>query len=109
MHMAVRKHFLQSTMKTIASLVITALAISTATTQAHDCNRSFPVSHCAPVYTPIYCAPRLVCTKELCRHTECCWAYDSCGHAYSFEKVVITYENYYRDGSVRQYTRSYRV
>jgi len=56
-----------------------------------------------------YCAPRYVCTKEVCRRTECRWGQDYCGRRYSYTVVVITFADYYSDGSRRSYTRTYRA
>ncbi len=87
-------------MKTILALAIAlfTFAATPATTQACDYS----------VVTVGYCAPTVVCTKEICRHSYCRWATDYCGRRYSYEVTVITFADYYSDGSCQRYTRSFR-
>jgi hypothetical protein len=88
-------------MKTIVILALATLPlIATPAASASDCYR---------VVTVDYCAPRYVCTKEICRRTECRWACDRSGRRYSYEVTVITFADYYSDGSRRSYTRTYRA
>ena len=87
------------------SLAILALALAgftfTPAASAADCGYTYrPVTHCAPVY---------VCTKEVCRTTKCLYAYDHCGRQYSYHVTVVTYANYYSDGSYNTFTKSYRA
>ena len=56
-----------------------------------------------------YCAPVYVCTKELSRAKVCRYAYDSCGKKYSYHVTVVTYANYYSDGSFKTFTKTYRA
>lgn len=95
-------------MKTKSSSILaiafaaSALSLLTATaTQASDYGtRTITVTHCAPRY---------VCTEELCRRTECRYALDHCGRRVSIQVTVITYADRYSDGSRRTYTRAYRA
>lgn len=66
------------------------------------------VRACDSAVTASYCAPTLLCTKELCRSTECRWSVNSCGHRYSYEVTVVTFGRYFSDGSVERFTRSFR-
>jgi hypothetical protein len=95
-------------MKTIASLVLATLTFTAVpAAQAHDYGRTSIIissSSCIP-----HCAPRYVCTKELCRRYECRSAYDQFGCRHSYHVLVITYADYYSDGSARSYTRAFRA
>ena len=51
----------------------------------------------------------MICTKEVCRRTECRWATTDCGRRYSYEVTVITYANHYSDGSRSLFTRTFRA
>ena len=53
-----------------------------------------------------YCAPTYVCTRVICRNTECRYGYDHCGRRVSYYVTVVTYADYYSDGSSRTYTRT---
>jgi hypothetical protein len=87
-------------MKAIAILVLATLSLAIApATQARDNGYR----------SAAYCAPRLICTKEVCRRTECRWATDHCGRRYSYEVTVITYANHYSDGSRNVFTRTFRA
>ena len=87
-------------MKTIAILALATLTLAAA-----------PASHAAEYgYRTVgYCAPYIVCTKEVCRRTVCQYAYDHCGRRYSHQVVVVTYANHYSDGSTRTFIRSFRA
>ena len=90
--------------KSIVILVLATMSLITApATQASDCG------YRARNATIDFCTPRHVCTKELCRRTECRWAKDHCGRRVSFEVVVITFADFYSDGSSRTYTRTQSV
>lgn len=99
-------------MKTIVSLVIATLTfVAAPAAQALDLRPRITIvtsSSCVPQHHH-HCAPSYVCTKELCRHFQTQWVYDSFGSAYSVNVLVITYADYYSDGSARSYTRTYRV
>ncbi len=89
-------------MKTILSVL--ALALTTlAAAPAAKANDYY----CAP--RRVYCAPVVVCTKVVCCHTECRYATDHCGRAYSFHVKVVTYADIYSDGSRNTYTRTFRA
>jgi hypothetical protein len=95
-------------MKTIVSLAIATLTfVAAPAAHAHDFGRRTVIITSS--FAPHYCAPRYVCTKELYRRIENQWVYDGFGSAYSVNVLVITYADYYSDGSARSYTRSYRV
>jgi hypothetical protein len=51
----------------------------------------------------------VVCTKVVCCHTECRWATDYCGNAYTYHVKVVTYADIYSDGSRNTYTRTFRA
>jgi hypothetical protein len=99
-------------MKTIASLAIAALTIAASpAVEAHDHK-----SHCGNNYPIIIgggfgvsFAPRYVSTRELYRTIQTQWGYDGYGNAFSYNVLVITYADYYSNGTSRTYTRSYRV
>lgn len=55
------------------------------------------------------CAPRYIQTREICRRYECRYATDHCGRRYSYQVTVVTYADYYSNGSKRSYTRVYRA
>jgi hypothetical protein len=92
--------------KTIAIL---AIAIATFTLAAAPAASAADCGYRYGVVTVGYCAPRYVCTKEICRRTECRWATDHCGRRYSYMVTVITFADHYSDGSRRTYTRTYRA
>jgi hypothetical protein len=96
-------------MKTIASIAIATIALfATPALKASDCGHhkhhhittgSFGVSY----------APRYVTTRELYRSVQSQWSYDQHGHIIACNVLVITYADYYSDGSTRTYTRSYHM
>jgi hypothetical protein len=88
-------------MKYILAFAIasTGFVAAPAALRANDCYYQ-PTYHCAPTY---------VSTKEVCRRTECRWATNYCGNRYSYQVVVITYADYYSDGSSKQYSRTTRA
>lgn len=91
-------------MKTIASLAIATLTfIATPAVQAHDHGHKIIVRSHNHIHN---CAPRFICTREVSRRIESHWAYDSFGHPQLHNVMVITYANYYSDGSTRCYTRT---
>jgi hypothetical protein len=55
------------------------------------------------------CKPYLVSTCEVNRCTHQRTGYDSCGNVYCYYVTVVTYRNYYSDGSARTYTRTFRA
>lgn len=87
----------------LATLTLAAAPAAQAGDYApHTHTRTVLVDYCAT-------APRFLCTKELCRRTECRYALDHCGRRVSFQVVVITYADFYSDGSSRSYNRTYRA
>ena len=56
-----------------------------------------------------HCAPVFVCTKEIARSTQCRYAYDHCGRQISYHVTVVTYANYYSDGSYTTFSKTYRA
>ena len=87
-------------MKTLAilALAIAGFTFAPAAKAADYAYRT--ATHCAPVY---------VCTMEICRTTQCQYAYDHCGRQYSYHVTVVTYANYYSDGSYNTFTKTYRA
>ena len=77
---------------------LTSLTLATATTKACD-SWSATVS-CR--------APYRVSTCEVKRCSYCKTTYDRCGQAWQYTVTVVTYRDYYSDGSSQTYTRSYR-
>lgn len=61
--------------------------------------RSSNHGHCAPVYK--------VRTCEVNRRRYCKTAYDHCGHPYTYHVTVVTYRDYYSNGTSRTYTRTF--
>ena len=103
-------------MKIIASLAIAAFTFTALpAAQAGDCyigTGHHGIIITTRSYTPSYapsCAPRYVSTSEVYRTVQTQWAYDSFGNAYPYNVMVITYADFYSDGSSRSYTRTYRV
>ena len=98
-------------MKTIVSLAIATLTfVAAPAAHAHDFGRrTVIVTSSLLPHHHHHCAPRYVCTKELHRCIQSQWAYDRFGGVYSINVLVITYADYYSDGSARSYTRTYRV
>ena len=98
-------------MKTIASLAIAAFTFTALpAAQARDCH--IDIGHRIIISTGSFgvsYAPRYVSTRELYRTVQTQWAYDGFGNAYPYNVMVITYADYYSDGSSRSYTRTYRV
>ena len=98
-------------MKTLAivALAITGFTLAP-TASAHDHGikfskqKSFHNHHHS-----FHCAPTYVCTKEICRTTQCRYAYDHCGHKYIYHVTVVTYANYFSDGSYTTFQKSYRA
>jgi hypothetical protein len=99
-------------MKTnIKSILLIAIATLTfaAAPAAQATDRCYSSGYRTITVTVTHCAPKFVCTREVCRRTECRYAYDHCGRRISFEVVVITYADFYSDGSRRTYTRTHRA
>jgi hypothetical protein len=99
-------------MKTIASLAIAAFTIAASpAVQAHDHHHNSCGNR--PIIIGggfgVSFAPRYVSTRELYRTIQTQWGYDGYGNAYSYNVLVITYADYYSNGTSRTYTRSYRV
>jgi hypothetical protein len=60
-------------------------------------------------YTPRrsgYCAPVYRYTRQVGCRTEYRWGTDHCGRRVAYPVRVVTYADYYSNGSVRTYTRS---
>jgi hypothetical protein len=96
-------------MKTIASLVFATLTLSTVpSVKAHDhCGPKIIVQTCTPHH---FCAtPYVICTKELCRDIQWRCVYDSYGCQHTVAYYVVTYANFYSDGSRRSFTRTFRA
>jgi hypothetical protein len=104
-------------MKIIASLAIAAFTFTALpAAQAGDCYIGtghhgiiISTNSYAPRCVPQYVAPRYVSTTELYRTVQTQWAYDSFGNAFPYNVMVITYADYYSDGSSRTYNRTYRM
>lgn len=94
-------------MKTILSFAITITALTASAPTASAADRISSPRVITVGYD--YCAPRYLCTKEVCRRTECRWAKDHCGRRYRYEVTVITFADHYSDGSRRTYTKIYRA
>jgi hypothetical protein len=99
-------------MKTIASLAIAAFTIAASpAVQAHDHHHNSCGNR--PIIIGggfgVSFAPRYVSTRELYRTIQTQWGYDGYGNAFSYNVLVITYADYYSNGTSRTYTRSYRV
>ena len=55
------------------------------------------------------CAPTYVCTREIGRSVQCQTGYDHCGRPFNYHVTVVTYANYYSDGSYTTFTKTYRA
>ena len=55
--------------------------------------------HCAPVYKTH--------TVEVNRYTQCRTAYDHCGRPYTYHITVVTYCDYYSNGTSRTWSRTF--
>ena len=84
-------------MKTIALLIIVIITTLSAAPKA-DAGQQYGYR----------CTPAYLCTKEICRRTECHYAYNHCGQRYAYHIIVITYADYYSNNTRRTYTRCYR-
>ena len=91
-------------MKTILIAIAAAVTFST-TASAWEGHYYAESSSCRPVR---HCEVYKVSTCEVnrCCHTKV--AYDHCGRPYRYSVTVVTYRNYYSDGSSNTFTRSYR-
>lgn len=58
---------------------------------------SYHVDHCAPVYKTR--------TVEICRERQCRTAYRSCGAPYTYHVTVVTYRDYFSNGTSRTWNR----
>ena len=87
------------------NMKIMLIALITATTLG-----STAMNADAGCYRPVrsYCAPYRTSTCEIRQRSYCETAYDRCGNRYRFNVTVVTYRDYFSDGSSRTYTRSYR-
>lgn len=56
--------------------------------------------HCAPVVYKTH-------TVEVSRHTQCRTAFDHCGRPYACHVTVVTYCDYYSNGSTRVWSRTF--
>jgi hypothetical protein len=94
-------------MKTLAivALAITGFTI-TPTASAHD--HGFKIQKHKHHHS-FHCAPSYVGTKEICRTTQCRYGYDHCGHKFVYHVTVVTYANYYSDGSYTTFQKTYRA
>ena len=89
-------------MKSILTLAIAAATLFAAVPSAEAGYRR--------TYEPQYsCRPVYLCTKVICRRTECRWATDHCGRRYHYNVTVVTYADHYSDGSRNTYTRTFRA
>lgn len=57
-------------------------------------------SHCAPVVYKTH-------TVEVNRYTQCRTAYDHCGRPYTYHVTVVTYCDYYSNGTSRTWSRTF--
>ena len=92
-------------MKTIA-IVALAIAGFTITPTASALDHGFNHHHHNHSFQ---CAPTYLCTKEICRTTQCQYGYDHCGHQYVYHVTVVTYANYFSDGSYTTFKKVYRA
>ncbi|MDF1659183.1 MAG: hypothetical protein P1U58_16315 [Verrucomicrobiales bacterium] len=53
-----------------------------------------------------HCTPYVVRTSEICRRCETRTGYRPCGSVYYYNVTVVTYRDYYSNGSSRTYTRT---
>ncbi len=96
-------------MKTIAALAVaTAALLATPAVKAHDCGRPRIILPGLSGFG-VSIAPRYVTTKEIYRSVQTQWAYDSWGNLVAYNLLVITYADYYCNGTTRTYTRAYRM
>jgi hypothetical protein len=107
-------------MKTILSAIA---AIITITSTASAWDRGYISSdECRPsrysepsryCETPRYCEPVRHCEVykvSTCEINRCCHqkvGYDHCGRSYYYTVTVVTYRNYYSDGSSNTFTRTF--
>lgn len=97
-------------MKTIASIAIATIAtFATPALKAADCKHNKHHHHITTGSFGISFAPRYVTTREIYRSVKTQWSYDRHGHLVPCNVLVITYADYYSDGSTRTYTRSYHM
>ena len=102
-------------MKTILSAIA---AIITITSTASAWDRGYISSdECRPsrhYETPRYCEPVRHCEVykvSTCEINRCCHqkvGYDHCGRSYYYTVTVVTYRNYYSNGSSDTFTRTFR-
>ena len=102
-------------MKTILSAIA---AIITITSTASAWDRGYISSdECRPsrhYETPRHCEPVRHCEVykvSTCEINRCCHekvGYDHCGRSYYYTVTVVTYRNYYSDGSSNTFTRTFR-
>jgi hypothetical protein len=59
-------------------------------------------------YRVVYAAPCRVSTCEVGRCSYCKTAFDRCGNRYHYTVTVVTYRDFYSDGSSQTYTRSFQ-
>jgi len=51
--------------------------------------------------------PRLIRTCEVNRYRQCRTAYTNCGRPYTYHVTVVTYREFYSNGTTRTYTRTF--
>jgi len=61
---------------------------------------SYGRGHCAPVVYKTH-------TVEVNRYTQCRPAYDHCGRPYTYHVTVVTYCDYYSNGTTRTWSRTF--
>jgi hypothetical protein len=94
-------------MKTIA-IVALAIAGFSITPTASALDHGFNHHHHNHNHS-FQSAPTYVGTKEIGRTTQCQYGYDNCGHKYIYHVTVVTYANYFSDGSYTTFKKVYRA
>jgi len=90
----------QHAMKILITAILILAGIAFATPKAEACDSAAPVVVCR--------APYRVRTCEIGRCAYCKTAYNQCGYAFHYTVTVITYRDFYSDGTAATYTRSYQ-
>ncbi|MBU6300457.1 MAG: hypothetical protein KGS60_02800 [Verrucomicrobia bacterium] len=86
-------------MKSILSIlcIIACLGLTGGNAQAGGKRYSYSNNHC--VYKTH------TCEVNRCRHKK--MGYDACGHCYTYWITVVTYRDYYSNGTTRSYQVTY--
>ncbi|MEM1442599.1 MAG: hypothetical protein AAGF67_09670 [Verrucomicrobiota bacterium] len=99
--------------KTIATLAIAVTSLAAFTPEAEAgtkgdilrfIGQQIHKNH-GPSYGHGHCTPYLVRTAEIGRHCETRTGYRPCGSIYYYNVTVVTYREFYSNGSTRTYTR----